>query len=128
MKLRAAIFALSIPLAACASNPQRLPVGVSLCDAAPSAGGFTVRTTVQNKSDRPITTLAFDMSFYRDFRYSRFNASTHLAKELDPGEKRDITFDVANAGKAPISGDAMSCLVTHIGYMDGTSADLPAPQ
>lgn len=128
MRLQAAVIALFIPLAACASNPQRLPVGVSLCDAAPSAAGFTVRTTVQNKSDRPITSLALTMSFYRDFRYSNFNAATHLAKELDPGEKRDITFDVANAGKTRVSGEAMQCLVTHIGYMDGTSADLPPPQ
>ena len=123
---RAFAFALVTALAACASNPQGLPVGISLCDAAPIAGGFTVHTTVQNKSDRPISSLAFNMSFYRDFRYSTFNAPAHLSKELDPGEKRDISFQVAS--NARISGDAMRCLVTHIGYLDGTSADLPPQQ
>ncbi|HEY9180403.1 MAG TPA: hypothetical protein VIO32_06760 [Candidatus Baltobacteraceae bacterium] len=128
MKARAAAAVLALSLAACASNPQRLPVGVTLCEAVPSATGFAVRTSVRNKSDRPITALAFDMSFYRDFRYSRFTGSTHLAKELDPGQTRDITFAINNARNARISGQAMQCLVTHIGYMDGTSADLPPPQ
>lgn len=124
MRLRALAF--TFVLAGCASNPQGLPVGVALCDAVPSVGGFAVHTSVQNKSDRPISVLAFNMSFYRDFRYSTFNASTHLSKELDPGEKRDISFDVPSSAR--ISGDAIRCLVTHIGYLDGTSADLPAQQ
>lgn len=127
MKVRTVALALVIPLAACASNPQRLPVSVSLCNAVPSAGGFTAHTTVQNRSDRPISELAFTMSFYRDFRYASFNASTRLQKELDPGQKREVAFDVANAGSR-ISGNAMQCLVTHIGYMDGTSADVPPSQ
>lgn len=116
--------ALALSLGACASHPQRLPVGVSLCNAVTKADGFTVTATVQNKADKPITGLALSLSFYHDFRYSQFNASTHLRKELDPGQKRDVVFQVL-APSMKESGAAMQCLVTHIGYMDGTSADLP---
>lgn len=119
--------ALALLLGACASHPQRLPVGVSLCNAVEKPNGFTVTATVQNKADRPITGLALSLSFYHDFRYAQFNASTHLRKELDPGEKRDVVFQVI-APSMKESGAAMQCLVTHIGYMDGTSADLPPSQ
>lgn len=118
---------LAFALGACASSPQRLPVGVSLCNAVETPDGFRVDATVQNKADKPITTLALALSFYHDFRYAQFNASTHLGKELDPGQKRDITFTVT-APRIKERGQAMKCLVTHIGFMDGTSADLPPSQ
>jgi hypothetical protein len=127
MIVRAAALAPALLLVACASNPQRLPVNVSICNAVAKAHGFDVTATVQNKSDKPITSLALSLAFYRDFRYAQFTATTHLSKELDPGEKRDVMFDVP-APTAQESGQAMKCLVTHIGYMDGTSADLPPSQ
>lgn len=113
-------------LSACAGNPQRLPVGLSLCDAVAKPGGFEVTATVQNKGDRPISNLALALSFYRDFRYTSYTAATRLAKELDPGEKRDVRFDVTASNQQ--TGEAIRCVVTHIGYLDGTSADLPAAQ
>ena len=119
--------ALALSVVACASHPQRLPVGVSLCNAVEKGDGFTVTATVENKADKPITSLGLALSFYHDFRYSQFNASTHLRRELDPGEKRDVIFQVL-APSMKESGAAMQCLVTHIGYMDGTSADLPPSQ
>lgn len=127
--MKRALFAaaLAFSLGACASQPQRLPVGVSLCSALEKPDGFAVTATIQNKSDKPITSLALSLGFYHDFRYSQFNASTRLRKELDPGEKREVTFAVL-APSMKESGEAMRCLVTHIGYMDGTSADLPPTQ
>lgn len=127
MRLRVAGSALALLLAACAGTPQQLPVGVSLCDAVATANGFSVSATVQNKGTKPITSLEFSLSFYRDFRYAQFTGAAHLRKELDPGEKRAIAFTVA-APSVKESGEAMRCLVTHIGYMDGTSADLPPTQ
>ncbi|HKU67047.1 MAG TPA: FxLYD domain-containing protein [Candidatus Baltobacteraceae bacterium] len=126
MKLPLLALALASTLGACAGNPQRLPVGLSLCEAAPAPGGFTVSATVHNTSEKPVTSLALSLAFYRDFRYSQFTAATRLPKELDPGEKREVKFEVRSPSKE--SGQAMRCLVTHIGYMDGTSADLPPAQ
>ncbi|HET6895885.1 MAG TPA: hypothetical protein VFH72_10940 [Candidatus Baltobacteraceae bacterium] len=118
---------LAFALGACASSPQRLPVGVSLCNAVETPSGFTVSATVQNKADKPITSLGLALGFYHDFKYAQFTTATHLAKELDPGEKRDVSFTVT-APSTKERGQAMRCLVTHIGFMDGTSADLPPSQ
>lgn len=126
MNARIAVPAFAIALASCAGNPQRLPVGLSPCNAVSTPGGFAVNATVENTSDRPIASLGLALSFYRDFRYTQYTASAHLRKELDPGRKREITFDVASPG-ARQTGQAMRCIVTHIGYMDGTSADVPPP-
>lgn len=126
MRKRYAAFALV--LSACAGNPQQLPVGVSLCNAVATPAGFQVVANVENKSDRPITSLGLTTAFYQDFRYRSYTGSAHLKQELDPGQRRDVTFDISNNGKALSHGQALRCLVTHIGYMDGTSADAPAPQ
>lgn len=122
-----AALTLALGLASCASSPQRLPVGLSLCTAVPHAGGFAVNATVENKSDRPLTTLGLSVSFYRDFRYARYTGFAHLRKELDPGQKQDVTFAVQGPPGTE-NGQANSCIVTHIGYMDGTSADVPPSQ
>lgn len=119
-----ALAAIGSALGGCAGNPQRLPVGLSLCNAVQSAGGFNVSATVQNKGNRPISSLALAVSFYRDFRYSSYTASAHLKQELDPGAKRAVTFAVSGPPGSQ-SGEAIRCTVTHIGYLDGTSADLP---
>lgn len=119
--------AAALALASCASNPQRLPIGLSLCNAVAQPGGFAVNATVENKSDRPISNIGLSLSFYRDFRYTSYTADAHLAKELDPGQKRDVTFDVSGPHSSQ-SGEALRCIVTHIGYLDGTSADIPPAQ
>jgi hypothetical protein len=116
----------ALVLSACFGNPQGLPVSLSICNAVAKPGGFNLTTLVQNKGDKPISSLALSLSFYRDFRYTSYTAATRLAKELDPGEKRDVTFDVSTPNQQ--SGQAMRCIVTHIGYLDGTSVDLPPAQ
>jgi hypothetical protein len=123
----AALAAAVLAFASCAGNPQRLPVGLSFCNAVAQADGFAVSATVENKSDKPIMSLALALSFYHDFRYTSYTASAQLSKELDPGQKRDVTFGVSGPRIAQ-TGKALRCIVTHIGYMDGTSADLPPAQ
>jgi hypothetical protein len=118
---------LTCTLSACVSSPQRLPVGLSICNAVARGSGFAVTATVQNRSDRPISSLGLAVSFYRNFRYSSYTAGARLATELDPGQKRDVTFEIAGPPGSQ-TGQAIHCLVTHIGYMDGTSADIPASQ
>lgn len=127
MKLRWLPLALAAALASCAGSPQQLPIGLSLCSAVAQGSGFSVSATVENKGDKPISTLGLSLSFYRDFRYSSYTASAHLRQELDPGQKRGVTFEVSGPHGAQ-SGEALRCVVTHIGYMDGTSADLPPSQ
>jgi hypothetical protein len=124
-KRYAAAFALL--LSSCAGNPQQLPVGVSICNAVATPQGFNIVANVENKSDRPITGLGLTTAFYQDFRYRSYSGSAHLKQELDPGQKRDITFDIG-APKTLSHGQAIRCFITHIGYMDGTSADAPRPQ
>jgi hypothetical protein len=121
------IAAAAAALASCAGYPQRLPIGLSLCNAVARPGGFAVTATVENKSDKPITGLALALSFYHDFRYTSYTGSARLKQELDPGQKRDVTFDVSGPSGTQ-NGQALRCLVTHIAYMDGTSADLPPSQ
>lgn len=116
--------ALALLPAACGGNPQQLPVGVGRCDAVQSGHGFTVIARVQNNSTKPISSLDLATQFYRQFAYSSYAASAALKKELDPGQKRDITFVIASP-KA-IQGEAMRCVVTRIGYLDGTSQQIPS--
>lgn len=119
--------ALVLALAACASNPQQLPVGVSICSTSGTPAALSIVANVENKSDRPISRLDLAAVFYQNFRYQKFTASVQLKQELDPGQKRDITFEVDNAGGSKPHGQAMRCLVTHIGYLDGTSQSAPLP-
>lgn len=122
---RAIYCAALLLLCACAGNPQQLPVGVSICNAVETPAGFTLSATVENKSDRPISSLGVTAAFYQNFRYESFTGTTMLKQELDPGQKRDVSFDIEQAGKAGPQGQAIRCFVTHIGYLDGTSADAP---
>ena len=121
---RAAAFASVLALIGCAGNPQQLPVGVSHCAAVAAAQRFAVEASVSNQSDRPITALALSAQFYQNFRYARYDASARLDRELDPGRSRTIRFDLG-ADANPPNGQAIRCIVTRIGYMDGTSQDAP---
>lgn len=117
-----------LALAACAGNPQRLPVAVSACGAVPEPGGLGIVASVQNNSDRPISRLDLTGAFYQDFRYRRYTGSARLKQELDPGVRRDVVFAVAETAKTHPQGQAIRCFITHIGYLDGTSQDAPPSQ
>lgn len=117
-----------LALAACVGNPQRLPVALWACRALPERSGFGIVANVQNASDRPISRLDVTGVFYQDFRYQRYTGSAQLKQELDPGSKRDVVFFVAETAKTHPQGQAIRCLVTHIGYLDGTSQDAPPSQ
>src|SRR5579884_825945 len=104
---RLSALVLSFCVAGCAGSPQRLPVALSICNAVARTGGFTVVATIQNKSDRPIANLGLALSFYRNFRYASYTAETRLKQELDPGRKRDVTFDVSAPKGAEENGQAI---------------------
>lgn len=127
MNIRFIAPAFALMLASCVGSPQQLPVGLSVCNAVAQPNGFAVSATVQNKGDKPISSLGLSLSFYRDFRYTSYTASAHFKQELDPGQKQDVIFDVSGPHGTQ-QGEALRCVVTHIGYMDGTSADLPPAQ
>lgn len=111
---------LALLLNACGANPQQLPVDVSGCHAAPQAQGFNVAARVDSKANRPISRLYMTMTFYQDFRYRTFTGYAELPQELDPGQHRDVTFQVANPSEPAPRGQAMRCFVTRVGYLDGT--------
>jgi len=67
-------------------------------------------------------------AFYQNFRYQKYTASAHLQQELDPGQKRNVTFVVGEAPSIHPQGQAIRCFVTHIGYLDGTTQDAPPSQ
>ena len=113
-------------LLACSSNPQRLGVGVSQCAASAGARGAQLHAVVENRSDRPISGLAMNSVFYQNFRYESFTEQARLSQELDPGDRREVVFDTdARLASAPVKGQAIRCFVTHIRYLDGTTADAP---
>jgi hypothetical protein len=120
-----AVAALAVAMASCAGNPQRLPVGVSVCSTVARTNGFGIVANVENKSDRPISSLYLSTAFYQNFRYQRYTGSARLSSELDPGQKRDVTFAVEQSSGAKPQGQAIRCFITHIGYLDGTSQDAP---
>jgi hypothetical protein len=127
--LKNALLALCVALpAACAANPQQLPVGVSACNAVEDKNGPGILANVENKSDRPISRLELMSAFYQNFRYQRYTASAHLKQELDPGQKRDVMFSVGETPAIQPKGQAIRCFITHIGYLDGTSQDAPPNQ
>lgn len=114
--------ALALLLTACGGNPQQLPVGISACRASSTAAQpFGVVATVESKADRPISQLDMTITFYQDFRYRTFEGSARLPQELDPGQKRDVQFQISGSRGAQPRGQAMRCFVTRIGYLDGTS-------
>ena len=116
--------ALAALLAACAGNPQGLPIDVSGCRAVPRGGTFDVVASIKSKADRPISRLDMSATFYQDFRYHMFSSAAQLPQELDPGQQRDVTFTVAQ-GDRRTHGQALRCYVTRIGYLDGTAQVAP---
>jgi hypothetical protein len=119
--------ALALLLAACASNPQQLPVDVSACRAG-GTGQPGVIANIHSKAYRPISRLDMAITFYQDFRYRSFTGFAKLAQELDPGDKRDVRFEVAGGATPALRGEAMRCFVTRIGYLDGTWEAAPRNQ
>ena len=108
-------------LSACGANPQQLPVDVSGCHASPRTQSFSVVAHIGSKANRPISRLDMAITFYQDFRYRTYAGYAQLAQELDPGQLRNVTFEISNGGGATLSGQALRCFVTRIGYLDGTS-------
>lgn len=127
MRRSTAVALAALALAGCGGNPQELPVRVSHCRAVPAAKGFTVVANIENTAEKPISALEMAISFYTDFRYRKFAGSGSVQKELDPGDKREVTFSIGAPGNASLSGPAMGCFVTHVRYLDGTSQDAPPP-
>jgi hypothetical protein len=114
-----AVAALSL-LASCGGTPQQLPVGVWECSGVQRGPGFAVAAMIRNTGNKPISQLMLVSDFYRDYRYRRFTSSAHLTRELDPNAQARVTFSVGNPGMRPPLGRALRCLVTRIGYLDGT--------
>ena len=113
--------ALLVTAAGC-GTPQQLPVAVRRCDAVQTKDGYQIIASVQNQSAKPISALDLSVDFYRNFRSMSLHTSTHLKTELDPNATRDVKFSL----QAPVEGPAMRCFATHIGFLDGTSLDVPA--
>lgn len=125
---RLILLALALAPAACGGHPQQLPIGVSSCSAAALPAGLSIVARIENKSDRPISQIEIESSFYQNFRYQKLAAFAQLKEELDPGQTRNVTFAVAQAPAPQPRGQAMRCFVTHIRYLDGTSQEAPPNQ
>jgi hypothetical protein len=129
MRLRLWSGAFALLLFSCSSgNPQQLPVDVSACHAEPHAKTFSVVARIDSKANRPISRLDMSMTFYQDFRYRTFIGYAQLRQELDPGQHRDVAFQIPDTGGVALRGQAMRCFVTRIGYLDGTWEKAPRNQ
>ncbi len=100
---------------------------MSLCSAVERANAFDIVATIENKSTVPMAHLDLYASFYQNFRYVSVDAGTALRPALDPGQRREIVFEVGGAASSQPRGQAIRCYVTHIGYLDGTVQNAPPP-
>jgi len=110
-------------LTACGA-PQQLSVAVRRCDAVQTHDGYKIIASVQNRSQKPISSIDLAVNFYRDFKTTNIRTTTHLKTELDPNATRDLSFSI----HVPVQGPSMRCFATHIGFLDGTSLDVPSPR
>lgn len=116
------ILGAAVLLASCSGNPQRLPVAVSNCRAVPAANGFAVTADIRNDAYKPIAGLRMAADFYTGFRYDTYALHARLPEELDPSQRRRVSFA---GGAPPFAGAALRCLVTGVRYLDGTAAAIP---
>ncbi len=120
--MRIAPALLALVFAACGS-PQQLPVDISSCGGVRSPHGVILTAVVKNTAYKPITGLSLSVDFYHDFRFARLYGNAKILPALDPGEERNVTFDLA-AQPSAAQGRAMRCFATHVSYLDETSRDV----
>lgn len=118
-----AVLAAAGALAAC-GGPPHLPVTLDGCRAVATPGGFAVDARVKSDASKPISAIVARVDFYRDFRYTHFNAEAKVTRELDPGQTQNLRFTVAGGGDSHALGPAMRCIATRLEYLDGTSDTL----
>lgn len=109
-------------LALCAcSKPPGLPVTLKGCD----GGASGITANLRNDADRPVKSVRISADFYSNFRFVRTEGTATIAAGLNPGENKDVVFSYDRAAMSA-SGKASRCMATHVVFLDGTTADLPA--
>lgn len=128
MKLRKACMPIcaALLLSGCGGGQAQLPVAISRCDAVIEPNGVTIVAKLRSDASKPIRGVRVGVDFYQNFRYIHLTGGATLARELDPGQTQDVTLSVEKRGNVKVQGNAMRCYSTHIDYLDGTTADLPA--
>lgn len=112
----------SAALALCAcGKPPGLPVTLNGCD----AGTSGIKANLRNDADRPVKGVRISADFYSKFRFARTEGTATIPGGLNPGDNKDVVFSY-DASAVTASGKASRCVATHIDFLDGTSADLPA--
>jgi len=119
--MRFAVLTLTLFAVAACGKPRELPVTLRGCSG--EANGITA--SVRNDADRPIKSLDVSADFYANFRFVRSDGSATFPGGLNPGDAKDTRFLYGAGAPAAPSGRASRCVVTHIQYLDGTSAQLP---
>lgn len=120
--MKRALLVAAFLAAGCGGNPQGLPISVEHCRA-PADGVMRLVAEVQNKSDRPIAQIDLSVTFYQYFRYETYVAGARMRKELDPGERRDVTFNIDARNVPRARGQALRCFATHLRYLDASTQD-----
>ena len=121
MIVRASLLCLGLLAIVACSRPRQLPATLTDCNA--QADG--IAANLRNDSDRPIKSVSVSADFYSNFRFVRTDGTVVIPGGLNPGDSKDVSFQFAGPSNGA-SGRASRCLATHILYLDGATADLPA--
>lgn len=116
------VAAACVALALCAcSQPAGLPVTLKSCE----GGTSGITANLRNDADRPVKIVRISADFYSNFRFARTEGTATIPGGLNPGDNKDVVFSYDSPGMR-LSGKSSRCVATHIDFLDGTSADLPA--
>jgi hypothetical protein len=114
-------------LCACGGGPKELPVRVKQCDTLVGKSSVLIDARIFNGADKPAKSIAVAIDFYHDFTAAHVTGTATFAKQLEPNATQTVPVTITSPTTG-IGGRAQRCVVTHVEYADGTSADAPAQQ
>lgn len=123
--LLAAVAALVV-LSAC-GGPKELPVQVKQCDTVVGKNSVLIDARIFNGADKPAKSIAVAIDFYHDFTAAHVTGTATFAKQLEPNATQTVPVTITSPTTG-VGGRAQRCVVTHVTYADGTSADAPPQQ
>ena len=115
-----------VVLSAC-SGPKELPVQAKQCDTVVGKNSVLISARVFNGSETPAKSIAVAIDFYHDFAAVHVTGTATFSKQLEPNATQTVPITITSPTTG-IGGRAQRCVVTHVDYADGTSADAPTQQ
>lgn len=115
-----------VALSACGS-PKELPVQVKQCDTVVGKNSVLIDARIFNGADKPAKSIDVAIDFYHDFTAVHVTGTATFAKQLEPNATQTVPVTITSPTTG-VGGRAQRCIVSHVTYADGTSADAPQQQ